>query len=333
MKTKVLSLLFFLIVLQLSFSDNITGKLKGKITIDPVYYGPIEEIILSSEDIFAIIIPGEEYKPVKIQLEIKLSETLREYPHTFALFFYNNVTPFPDIDTSNYKGDLVKYIVLQKGSKHFIDIYLQHQPSRNEIIPGTDIIVPGDFKNSFSQIAVTLLPVMKGIPDKLLTEKVTVKLTPFFPDKGNLTIDVFEKNNSSSNNNSNKITDYKLYIDNKLYEDSNNLVLPTGLIKVKIEKEGYITFEESFLVQSNEKNTLSAYLTRELPYVIIHAPPEAEIFIDGTHYKQRDFSNLKIGEHTFVFKLGEYSISRKIKLEKSKKYLIDLLLDIDVKEY
>jgi len=332
MKTKVLLLPFFLIVLQLSFSDNIIGQLKG-ITVIDSESDKSNEVILSSEDIFAIVLDKNEFEPVKIQLEIWLSETLKEYPNTFALFFYNSITPLPTEDISSYKGDLVKYIVLPKKSKHFIDIYLKHQPSRNEIIPGTDNITPKDFKNSFFPIVVAMLPVMKGIPDKLLNETIKIKISPFFSENGSLAINVFEKNNSSSDNNLNKISDYKLYIDNNLIEYSDNLVLPTGIRKVRIEKEGYITFEESIVLKSNEKNSLTAYLTRELPYVVIQAPPEAEIFINGIYYKQREFSNLKIGEYTFVFKLGEYSISRKIKLEKSKRYLIDLLLDIDIKEY
>ena len=332
MKIKVLLLLFFLIVPQLSFSDNIIGQLK-KITI--IDSGPdnIDEVILSSENYFAILLEKKEFEPVKIQLEMWFSETLKEYPDTFALFFYNNITPFPTEDISSYSGDLVKYIVLPKKSKHFIDIYFKHNPTRNEIIPGTDYITPKEFKNSSFPLLIAMLPVMKGIPDKLLDETIKIKISPFFSENGTLAINVFEKSNSSSDNSLNKITEYKLYIDNNIYENSDNLVLPTGIRKVRIEKEGYITFEESIILKSNEKNNLSAYLTRELPYVVIQAPPEAEIFIDGALYKQREFSNLKIGEHTFVFKLGEYSISRKIKLEKSKRYLVDLLLDIDIKEY
>ena len=324
--------LFFLIILQPSFSDNIIGHLKGITTIDSEA-DKIEEIILSSENFFAIVLDNKDSEPVKIQLEIKLSETLKAYPDTFALFFYNNVTPFPKADISDYKGDLVKYIVLPRKSKHFIDIYFKKQPTRGEIIPGTDIIIPGDFKKSFFPLFVAMLPVMKGIPDKLLNETIKIKISPFFPENGNLAITVFEKNNSSSDNNLTEITDYKLYIDNKLYNNNENLILPTGIRKVRIEKNGYITFEESVLLKNNEKNSLTAYLTRELPYLVIQAPPEAEIFIDSIHYKQREFSNLKIGEHTIIFKLGEYSISRKIKLEKSKRYVIDMLLDIDIKEY
>ncbi len=332
MKTKVLSLLFSLIVLQLSFSDNIRGQIKGISVIDSEQ-GKTDEIILSSENIFAIVMEKNEFEPVKIQLEIRLSETLKEYPNTFALFFYNNILPLPTEDVSSYKGDLVKYIVLPEKSRHFIDIYFTKKPARGEVIPGTDIIVPDDFKKSFFPMLVVLLPVMKGIPDKLLTENIKVKVSPFFSENGNLSINVFEKNNSSSDSNSNKITDYTLYIDNKSYKNSENIVLPLGIKKLKIEKEGYLAFEQSVVIKSNEKNSITAYLTRELPYVVIQAPPEAEIFIDGTHFKQREFSNLKIGEHTLVFKLGEYSISKKIKLEKSKRYLIDLLLDIDITEY
>ena len=332
MKTRILLSIFLLIAPQLSFSDNIIGKIKG-ITIIDSNPEKISEVSLSSEDMFALTLDNKEFEPVKIQLEIRLSETLKEYPSMFALFFYNNVTPLPAEDISNYTGDLVKYVVLPRKSKHFIDIYLKQQPTRNELIPGTDYIMPSEFKNTVFPLFIVMLPVMKGIPDNLLTEAIKIKISPFFSESGNLTINVFEKSNSASNAALPKITDYKLTIDNTLYTDSDNIVLPTGIRKVRIEKDGYIAFEESIVIKSSEKNSVTAYLTRELPYVVIQSPPEAEIFIDGVHYKQREFSNLKIGEHTLVFKLGEYSISRKIKLEKSKKYLIDLLLDIDVKEY
>ena len=333
MKIKLLSLLFLFIVLQLSFSDNIRGQVKSIVTIDSVPYRA-DEISLSSENIFAIVLNNREIQPIKIQLEIRLSETLRDYPNTFALFFYNNVTPLPGENISNYRGNLVKYVVLPRTSKHFIDIYIAKQPTRSELIPGTDNIFPGDFKNSFFPMFVTMLPVMKGIPNQLLNESITVKVTPFFPEVGTLSINVFERTRSSSSgSNLNRLTDYKLYIDNNLHNNSDNIVLPTGIKRVRIEKDGYNTFQESVVIRNNEKSSITAYLTNESPYLIIQAPPEAEIFINGIHYRQREFSNLSVGEHTLVFKLGEYSISRKIRLENGKRYLIDILLDIDIREY
>ena len=338
MKAKTLVVIFFLIILQLSYSDDIRGQIKGITIIDPVSHGPIEEIILSSENIFAIRLTNEEQRPVRIQLEIRLSDTLRNNPNTFALFFYNNVTPTPAMNISNYTGSLVKYIVLQRRGTHFIDLYLRHQPSRNEIIPGTDVITPRDFKNSFSPIVIAMLPVMKGIPEHLLRESISVKVTPFYPDRGNLSIDVFERSNSPlNNNNPRKITDYRLFVDNRLIDNTSgiqeNLILPIGIRRIRIEKDGYIPFEESFLVKNNEKNTLVAHLTRESPHVVIQAPPEAQIFINGVQHRQREFSNLGVGEHTFLLRLGEYSISRRINLEKGKRYLIDILLELDITEY
>ncbi|MCL2791984.1 MAG: hypothetical protein FWD87_02735 [Spirochaetaceae bacterium] len=330
MKTTVLSLLFFLIVLQFSFSDNIRGPVKRITTIDS---GPIGEIILSSEDIFAIVLDNEDLMPVRIQLEVILSDTLRNNPNTFALFFYNNLTPAPRADISNYTGNLVKHIVLPRRNRHFIDIHLQRQPARSEIIPGTDIIVPRDFRGSIFPIVVAMLPIMKGIPSHLLNETINVRITPFFSDRGSLTVNVFERSNSPHEHGSNRVTDFRLFIDNTLYESSENIILPIGIRRVRIEKNGYTTFEESILINNNEKNTLTAHLTREQPHVIIQAPREAQIFINGVQHRQREFSNLGVGEHTFVFIIGEYSISRRITLERGKRYLIDILLDIDVTEF
>ncbi|MCL2293605.1 MAG: hypothetical protein FWC36_01885 [Spirochaetes bacterium] len=333
MKTNLFSLLFFLIIVHFSFSETIRGQVRDIVIID-AEPGRVSEVTLSSESMFAIVLNRQESGPVRIQLEVRIPETLRSHPSIFALFFYNNITPAPERNISNYRGNLIKYAVLpSRQSVHFIDIFLKHQPTRAEIIPGTETITPRDFRGSPLPMLITMLPVMKGMPNHLLNETVRVRITPFFPESAYLTINVFERSRSAPDGRGSRISDYRLFIDNTPHNPGSNLRLPVGLRRVRIEKDGYTAFEESIVIRSNENNTITALLTSELPHVLIQAPPETEIFINGRLQTQREFSNLAAGEHTFVFRLGEYSISRRITLERNKRYLIDLLLDITVTEF
>jgi len=314
------------------FSDNIRGPINSVSSVDS-YLNNTSEFTVTPEQIIALNQDNAGNVPVKLQMEIRLSETLKSFPNSFALFFYNNIDPEPDNSIISYKGDLVKYIVLPEKSRHYVELYFENKPSRSDIIPGTDIITPDEFKKTSFPMLLSVLPVMKGIPDKLLDEKIRIKITAFYPDKGELFLNIFEKQNNSAESNSTPVSDYTLFIDNRLFSGLTfPLTMNAGVKKIRIEKEGFLTYEQSVTINKNEKNTLNIYLIKKAPHVVIHAPSEAEVFIDGNLYKQKEIANLAEGEHTIIFKLGEYSLSRKFTAENGKKYVINLFLDIDITE-
>ncbi|MDX9799863.1 MAG: hypothetical protein RBT69_00855 [Spirochaetia bacterium] len=325
MKINTLILTLLLLLSHPVFSENIRGPVKNIAVINQEL-SKIDEINLSPEDIFAFQLDKNSALPVKIQLEIRLSEKLREYPSTFALFVYNNITPVPSNEISSYNGNSVKYFILPDKSRYYIELFFTAKPSRNDILPGTEILIPDDFKKSFFPLLMTVLPVMKGIPDALLDENIRIKAVFFYQDKGDLTINVFE----DKKNRTDKISDFTLFIDNKSYDNAENINLSTGIKKIRIEKEGFLPFEQSVVINRNEKSTVSVVLVKKMPQVVILAPAEAEVFIDGNLTSQKELTTLNEGEHTIIFKLGQYSLSRKLNLENGKKYTVNLLLDIDV---
>ncbi len=325
MRINTLFLTLLLLLSSQVFSENIRGPVRN-ITVINQELSKTDEISISPEDIIAFQLDKNNSLPVKIQMEIRLSETLREYPSTFALFVYNNISPAPSNEVSSYIGNTVKYFVLPDKSRFYVEFYFTANPSRNEIIPGTQILAPDDFKKSFFPLLLTVLPVMKGIPDMLLDETIKIKTVFFYPDKGDLLVSVFE----GKKNGSEKTKDFNLFIDNKSYDNAEYISLSTGVKKIRIEKEGYIPFEQSVVINRNEKSTFSAVLVKKMPHIVILAPTEAEVFIDGNLTSQKELTNLNEGEHTIIFKLGQYSLSRKMTLENGKKYTVNLLLDIDV---
>jgi len=325
MRINTLFLTLLLFFSSQVYSENIRGPVRNIAVINQEL-SKTDEISISPEDIIAFQLDNNSSLPVKIQMEIRLSETLREYPSNFALFVYNNISPEPATEISSYIGDTVKYFVLSDKSRFYVEFYFSAKPSRNEIIPGTQILAPDDFKKSFFPLLLTVLPVMKGIPDVLLDETIKIKTVFIYPDKGDLLVNVFE----GKKNGSDKIKDFKLFIDNKPYENTENISLSTGVKKIRIEKEGFIPFEQSVVINRNEKSTISAVLVKKMPHVVILAPSEAEVYFDGNLTSQKELTNLNEGEHTIIFKLGQYSLSRKMALENGKKYTINLLLDIDV---
>ncbi len=323
--------IFLLIFSQSAYSDNIRGPMQWISVVD-TEADRSEEIIVSPEDLIAFKINSSENIPFRMQLEIRPSETLKEYPNTFALFVYNNIEPVPVNDVSSYNGSLVRYIVLPDKSRHFVDLFFTVKPSRNELLPGTDVLYPEEFKKIPFPFIMTVLPVMKGIPDTLLDEKIKIKLTIYYADKGDLSVNVYSKNDNSAENNPLSISDYSLFIDSKQYDKADGISLAAGVKKIRIEKDGYLPFEQSVVINKNEKNILNINLVKKLPQLFIYAPAEADIYIDGNLNTQKELNNLKEGEHTVVFKLGQYSLSRKFILENGKKYTINLLLDIEINE-
>ncbi len=331
MKRLYILLFLLFIVSQTMFSDNIRGPFKNIVSFSHKTAGAVE-IEIEPEELFALVPSSEADIPEKIQLEIRPSARLNQYPGTFALFYYNSVEPEPDKEISSYTGNLVKYFVLPEKNRYYIDIYPQASFQKKEVIPGTDYLSVNSNKILLPSL-LTILPVMKGIPDGLLSEKLKIRISFVYPDRGSLSLRIYEKDSAGSNGSFTESSGHVLYINNIVYSDAENIVLDTGIKKIRIEKEGFVPFEQSIIINKNEKNSATIYLTRLSPVLTIFAPSEAEIYLNGEAVESgKEIKNIPAGEHTIIYKLGQYSLSRKFMVENGKRYSINLLLDIDITE-
>ena len=328
MKIVKLSLLFILLSSVISYSENIRGPVINIINSETLSSSDTAEFDISPEELFAVS-PGYSNIPDKISIEIRSSETIKQFRDSFSLYSYTNVSPQPSKDNKSYTGNYSDSSLIPDRTRFFIDIILSKNISGNRAVKGTEII---DFSNlkTDKPFMFTILPVMKGVPDYLFSEKFRIKIKAYWPEQGNITLKVFKTEPDSSDKT--EIDDYNLFIDGNSISKTENIVLNTGIHSLSVKKDGYIEHTENIAVKTNETKNIDIVLVKNNPVLSFFAPDESILYIDGNIQNSRKITTLEPGEHTVLFKLGDYSLSRKINLDEGKKYTVNLLLDIEVKE-
>ena len=311
------------------YSENIRGPVINIIDAEKLSDAhSAVEFDLSAEELFAIS-PDFSNLPDKISIEIRSTETIKRFRDSFALYSYTNVTPGPSITNKSYTGNYTESAVIPDRTRFFIDILLNSSLSANTSVKGTKILDYSNVKEK-KPFMFTILPVMKGVPDYLFSEKFKIKIKTDWPDKGKLSLKVFTY--QSSNTDKKEVNDFSLLIDGKNYNSADKIVLNTGIHSVSVLKKGFIEHKENINVETNEIKSLEVLLKPNNPHITVFSPDESILYIDGKVRNSKKISSLLPGEHTIVFKLGEYSLSRTIELEEGKNYVINMLLDIEVKE-
>ena len=328
MRILKLSVILFIFAAVFSYSENVRGPVVKIISSDVLLSSENTEFDVSPEDLFAIA-PDFNNLPDKISIEIRSSDNIKRFRDSFSIYSYTNISPQPDENVKSYTGTYSDSTLIPDRTRFFIDIVLKEGFTDKNKLRGTEIIDFSGIKNS-KPFMFTILPVMKGVPDYLLSEKFRIKISSQWPDKGKITVKVFIE--SDDGKSKTEVKDYSLLIDKKSSGSSNGIVLNTGIHSIYVAKDGFLDFEENISVKTNEIRNIEVVLRKNNPEITVFSPDESVFFVDGNIQNTKKITDLKPGEHTLLFKLGEYSLSRTILLEEGKKYTVNLLLDIEIKE-
>ena len=321
---KIILLLVF--VSGSAYCDNIMGPVKKIIDSKVMKNSSVIELEISPEEIFSII-PDYKNLPDIISIEIRSSDLIKQFRDSFSLYSYSNIIPFPVLETKSYTGKYINSHLIPDRTRFFIDIIFNKNINKQRV-PGTKIIDLIEQKDE-KPLMFSILPVMKGVPDYLFLEKFKIKIIPQWAETGNINLKV---SYLSSDNKKIETESYKIYINDKEFNTQPDIILKTGIHKITVIKEGFISFEENITLKTNENRVVKVILKKNRPEITIFSPKESVLFIDGIKQERKKITEIDEGEHTILFKLGEYSMSRKITIENGKKYIINLLLDIEIKE-
>lgn len=303
-------------------------------------YGPIKEIItmearsrsrfdLRIEELAALTLSDPSRFLNAIEIKVKQSSEILEYRNSFAFHIFTNVAPLPTIENKTYKGEATFVKVLPPRIQTFFQIPLYDAAERT-ISPDT-FQLPFALSTNDFPIMITILPVMKGIPDSLYSEPLQVEIFPQLADKGALNIHLSggaaEEREISEN--------IDLYIDKKRVEyPVTDYILPSGIHHVEIHSDVFSPKTTSFSLTKGEILNLDLELERSVPQLIIEAPENSTTYLDGNRIRPLSGERIEIseGEHSITIQVGNYSLSERFTAKKGKSYVVSLMLDLMIKE-
>ena len=104
--------------------------------------------------------------------------------------------------------------------------------------------------------------------------------------------------------------------------------------KLKLESQTYKEAIVNFSLNPGEQKDLQLALEQNKTTLTIKAAADAIIFLDGNKLNVSPGKRLEVepGEHLIRFKIGNYSNSKKVIIQKGKSYTVNLILDIAIKE-
>ena len=313
-----------LLVLALPGAANpLRGRVVGFLDAEK----PESSVQMRLETIIILEYPEEKGLVDSLEIEISVPPEIRRYRDSFAFYIYKDLRPSPSADRNSYSGKDILFAVVPSTSKFFISIPLVETASASAGFNtvAADEIVPGkDFP-----LALTVLPVMKGIPADLYDKDFSIRIKPVFADAGLVNVSVTAEEEGSV------FEDPSIIIDGEPVDlPAADIRLDPGIHTLAVSAEGYETFESSFAVQKGTVQTVSAVLKTAQPKVYFEGPDASEVFLDG---KPIDYVPGKPvftdpGDHIVLFQIGEYSLSKKFSVQGGKSYKISLFFDILVKE-
>lgn len=323
----VLAASLFVVISGGAWSESVYGNIVHSENIDISAAGSfslhLEELAsISFKDTYGLI--------EAVEIEIGVPEIIAESRNSFALFLYNNCTPAPSADRKTYTCEQAFMDILPAGNTLFY--HLPVIPDYRKRTSFDTIVADNQFPAAGFPLLLTIMPVMKGIPDGAYTVPFDIHVRPILKNRGIVQLVIESEEGSLDKDLPSSL---EVFLDNTINSTIDEpFLLEPGIHTVLVTSADYIEKKRSFTLDKGEIKNIIVTLEKRAPEILLEAPENAKTFLDGERFEYLPGESIQLteGEHTVLFQLGDYSLSKKINVEKGKSYTISLSLDIIVKE-
>lgn len=313
-----LTIIFVVVPLH---AENVRGNIAGVLNNDT------NTTVFKADSI--VVIQPENIGELQegIELRIQIPQGLQQYQNSFALLIYKDLTPEPEKNRNSYVGTRAYMRLLPSRKTTFLRIPVSevHGITGDAL---TDVLPVAITPDQFPLI-LTIIPVMKGIPDSAFKEELTASIVPIWKNKGSLTVNLTNLSGSPEE----KIT---VTVDGKTQEQGQAIILSTGIHKVRVASNLAATIDKTIVIEPGKAVKMDLALDYRLPEITVSAPKGAMLFLDGKEIILKDSSQvlrIESGTHVILFRLGDVEIKRSFTVRPGSQVKIDLVVDIGIVEF
>ena len=279
---------------------------------------------LGFNDVLAITLPDETQFLKGIELEFKLPSDMLIYKHCIGFSFYTNISPVPDENTFDFTGKRIYINTLPARLSMVLQIPFSENHSIQETPYAT--LMPYSIVEGSSTIFLRLQPITKLLPENIEELVFEVSAKPIFSDEG-----VFELSLVYPDKEHKGIA---VFIDEKPVTNYEKPIkLAAGMHYLAVTSENYRTEVRTFAIDQAKTTKLEVQLRDTAPSLIITAPSNASVLIDGapSAWGEKPIT-VSAGEHTVKFVIGDYEVSKTVTAINGKTYNISVSFDVQVTE-
>jgi hypothetical protein len=304
-------------------AEGIRTSVAGTVLIDPSR-AEGETIGLRFNEAVGVVLPAETLFVQGIEFELRLPKALQGFESTVAWTVYSSVQPEPSVDRLDFNATRIISQPLPPRVSMVIQIPVVE---RHELRSGPFVtVIPKLLKASDFPLMFKLAPIGKGFGSGLESVEFRLAIRPVLTDEGGISL-------SCSFPEGAEPVPYLVFIDDRRVEDiSKTIVTRKGARVVRVSAEGYREEVVSLSIEAGAISTISVKLVPDAPRLQFEAPTGSIISLDGIPVPPESFDELAIepGEHTIVYRIGDYTITRKFVAARGKTYRVVMSVELSI---
>ncbi|MDZ7793635.1 MAG: hypothetical protein U5P10_08090 [Spirochaetia bacterium] len=303
-------------------AEQVRGEVEHTLIIDESYSNT--SVSIGLRELCQIRVESTEFLQ-GIVVQVESPRAALQFRESFLLSVYSNASPPPREDFSNYSANKIYSDSFPSAQSTFVDIPLRDRGSWERSTLNSSIVTvhpqPADYP-----LLLSIDPIMKGIPSNVSQSRFKITLKPVLIDKGALLLKLPKDVDRD---------DIQIHIDgNRQEQSSARFILSTGVHKLTVESDLYLTYSKSIGIEKARTTKLEAVLEPKQSSIRFEAPEDAVVFFNGEQIEVGSGTQLQTdpGEHVVLVRIGDYSVSKKIDIKGGKNYKVSLFFDILVND-
>jgi hypothetical protein len=330
MKSLALLTLFLVSSFQFGFSETLRGSVEQVETLE-IAAGTAKRFDLGMNDLGALDIEGDVRFLRGVQLEIQVPGSAQEFPGSFALYILRDVSPEPEPSVMTLQGTRVALEPIPLGDRFFYSVPAVSDHQLRSTVDAR--VAPSPLGTEYYPLVFSIIPVMKGITPAAAEGRFVVTARPLLLDRGALRLSIMTPEGEEIREAQGAFRNFSLSIDGReVGYTGEDIVLDTGLHRLSLESQVFENETVTFGVERGTIAEMTIELERPKSEITVDAPQNAELFVNGIPWNRNEPLTLDPGDHTILFELGDFSVSRRFQVEPKKDYEIVLSLDIMIRE-
>lgn len=324
-----LTVLFFLLVAGLAWGESLRGPLSGELVVTAS--DAVEGSGIGLETIVLIDVGGDPRFLDAIDIELTSPAAAGDYAGALSLSILGPINTGEHSGIAEVVGEELLDRPILRGGKSFFQVVLREdaRPDASPAVTRVGTIVPAQ---SFP-IALSVLPRMKGLTSTLQNAEFTVAVRPVTRDIGAISLRYVREDGSLYDASSARAPAFELLIDDEPVDVANEYLLQPGLHRIMLRSDRFQDQDITVGVDRGRNVDVDLPLDLALATVNYTAPRGASVYVNGTALDDTtgDFT-VPPGEHTIVVVLGDYTVTRRIRVEEQRTYSVSVTMDIEVEE-
>lgn len=246
------------------------------------------------------------------------------YKHCIGFSFYKNISPEPDENTVDFSGKRTYINTLPARLSMVLQVPFAENHSIEETPYAT--LMPYSIVEGNNTIFLRLQPITKFLPENIAELIFEVSVKPLLSDEGFFDLSIIYPDKEHKG--------IAVFIDEKPVTNyTKPMLFPAGMHYLAITSEHYRTEVRTFAIEQAKTTSLEVQLRDTAPSIVITAPENASVFIDGTPVSwEAGPITVSTGEHTVKFVIGDYEVSKTVTAINGKTYNVSVSIGVQVIE-